>query len=246
MLSVLPKGSTVLMSFLVISPFLMVARMPPPLVTAASTLVPVLACAPNQRIGDEVTQIGLMGPDIALHAVQLHLGLCEYGAVVIVDLLLDGGSSGSHVLILGSHALGRSAHSRDLALGADGHNANAGQLGAGGREEGAVDLAVLVGHFGNVLHGGVGVSVNEHVDTVHNIQQVRGTVANGFLVDAQMAQADDVIAPSAFRESTCACAQSNMDLSPRMVTPLIFSRVCLGCRLRGLQTEHADLGRRTA
>ena len=37
---VLPKGRTVLMSFLVISPTLIVARMPPPLVMAPSTLSP--------------------------------------------------------------------------------------------------------------------------------------------------------------------------------------------------------------
>ena len=40
MLRVLPKGSTVLMSFLVMSPASMVARMPPPLVMAASTASP--------------------------------------------------------------------------------------------------------------------------------------------------------------------------------------------------------------
>ena len=40
MLRVLPKGSTVLTSFLVMSPASMVARMPPPLVMAASTVSP--------------------------------------------------------------------------------------------------------------------------------------------------------------------------------------------------------------
>ena len=48
MLRVLPKGSTVLMSFLVMSPAAMEARMPPPLVTAASTSVPSRS-APQTR-----------------------------------------------------------------------------------------------------------------------------------------------------------------------------------------------------
>ena len=45
---VLPKGSTVLISFLVMSPAAMEARMPPPLVTAASTSVPSRS-APQTR-----------------------------------------------------------------------------------------------------------------------------------------------------------------------------------------------------
>ena len=48
MLRVLPKGRTVLTSFLVMSPAAMGARMPPPLVTAASTDSPFFS-APQTR-----------------------------------------------------------------------------------------------------------------------------------------------------------------------------------------------------
>ena len=90
------------------------------------------------------------------------------------------------------------------------------------------------------------MSVNEHVDTVHNIQQVRGTVAKGFLVDAQMAQADDVIAAVRLQGVHLRLCAVKHGLVAQNGHALDLSGVCLGCGLRGLQTEHADLdtGRR--
>ena len=57
-------------------------------------------------------------------------------------------------------------------------------------------LPVLVGRLPAMsFMSGVGVSVDEHVDAVHNFSsRSDGAVAGGFLVDAQVAQADDVIA----------------------------------------------------
>lgn len=133
MLRVLPKGRTVLTSFLVMSPALMVAPDAAAVGNGRVYGLAVLLGAPDQRVGDEVAQICLTVPVAVggLGTVELIEGLGKYGAVIVIDLLLDGGGAVATVLSMPVRVLGGGGALRHLAVGVNDDHADTLELRAG-------------------------------------------------------------------------------------------------------------------
>src|SRR5699024_9104332 len=154
----------------------------------------VLGDLPEEGVGDEVAEVGLFGAvaGVAL-AVEVGLGLGEDCAVLGVYLGLDGGGAVGHGLH-GALVLAEvDAGGGDAVLG-DGDDADVGGGGAGGGEQGVADLAGAVGGGLDLVKGAVAVAVYEDVDAADLAEQVDGAVGRALFVDAQVAQADDVVA----------------------------------------------------
>ena len=94
----------------------------------------------------------------------------------------------------------------------------------------------------DVLLGGVRVAVDEHVDAIHLLQQVDGAVAGGLGIDAQVAQADDVLAALCLQCVHLILRAVEHLLAGQEGHALDLGGVGLGGGLRGVQAEHADLG----
>ena len=88
------------------------------------------------------------------------------------------------------------------------------------------------------------MTVDEHIDTGDLLQQVDGAVGGGgsLLVDAQVAQADDVVALSGGQGIHLLLGDLIHLLAAGKGHALDLGGIGLGSGLRGIQTEHADLG----
>ena len=196
---------------------------------------------PEHGVGDEIAQIGLAGADLGFFTVELHFALGEDRAVIGVDLLLDALDDSGGVSVLGGQRIERHVGGGDGAVGGDVHHADVGQLGPGGGQVGIADFTGAVGGGLDLVQGGVGVAVNEHVDAGHGVQHVDGPVAGGLGVNAQVPQADDVVTASGFQGIHFGLGQLHHVLAADEGHALDLGGVGLGGGLRGLQAEDTDL-----
>ena len=202
---------------------------------------------PQHGVGDQVAQVGLAGAHVGLFALQVHFGPGKDRAVVRVDLCLDGLGLGGHGCVGGDNAIldqGAGAHvgSLDGAVGGDFNDTDVFQLGAGGGEQGVVHGGVFVGGGHDVLPGGVGVTVDEHVDAVHVLQQVDGAVAHGLGINAQVTQTYDDVAALGGQSVHLGLGAVEHLLAGQEGNTLDLGGVGLGGGFGGVQTEEADLG----
>ena len=197
--------------------------------------------APDQCIGDQIAQVGLAGADISLHAVQVYLSLGEDGAVILVDLRLDGGGTVSHCLI-GSddQVLSGKLHGFGAVIGDD-HHAHIVQLGAGGGQQGVAHHTGAVGGLHDGLQVRVGVAVDEDVDALNFLQQVGRAVSGGLGVNAQVAQTDDDVTAFGLQGIHLRLGTIKHRLAAQELHILDLGGVGLCGGLRGSQTEHTDL-----
>ena len=195
---------------------------------------------PEHGVGDEVAQIGLAGADLGFFTVELHFALGEDRAVIGVDLLLDAPDDGGGIGVLGSERVQRHVGGGDGAVGGDVHHADVGQLGPGGGQVGIADFTGAVGGGLDLVQGGVGVAVNEHVDTGHSVQHVDGAVAGGLGVNAQVPQADDVVTAGGFQGIHFGLGQLHHVLAANEGHTLDLGGVGLGGGLRSCQAEETD------
>ncbi len=86
------------------------------------------------------------------------------------------------------------------------------------------------------------MAVDEHVDAVHLLQQVDGAVAGGLGIDAQVGQADDVLAALCLQSVHLILRALEHLMAGLEGHALDLGGVGLGCSLRGVQAENADLG----
>ena len=89
------------------------------------------------------------------------------------------------------------------------------------------------------------MAVDEHIDARHLAQQVDGAVGGGgrLVVDTQMADADDVVAALVLTQHGGHVLRDLVHfLAAGKGHTGDLAGVRLGSRLRGVQTEHADLG----
>ena len=210
---------------------------------------------PHHGIGDKVAQIGLLGAVARLLvAVELHLRLGEYRAVLLVDGVHNGLGSGSHggVLIL---ILAQIQHLRVqglLGLVVDQQHAHIGQLRARGLNGqlivGVVDISgvSLLVHAGLELliagqHHGMGVSVDDEVNIGHVFQQVIGGIGLRAAVHTQVGQADHRIRAPGLQRIHLGLGGGVHLLPGQEGQALDQGGVGLGLCLGSLQTEEADL-----
>ena len=221
----------------------------------------VFSRAPDQGVGDQVAQVGFLGAVAGvLVAVEQNFGFGKGRAVVVVNLLLDGGGPGGDLL----HAVQGNRLHRDVPGGAavlrQHHGAHIGQLGAGGGHQGVAPvvedvggltgdggallrqgLQGLAGGLGHLVDGGVGVAVDQHVDALHGLQEVDGAVALGLVVNAQVGQADDVITALVLQRLDLGLGDGEHVLARGEGHALDLGGMGLGAALGGGQAEHADL-----
>ena len=194
----------------------------------------VLHDLPEHCIGDEIAVVGLAVAVAVggLRAVQLNLALGKDSAVFLVDAvddLLRGGSNGR---VLGSVFLDLTEGvALDLlARVVDDDDADVSELRAGGLD----GLAVLA-----LRHHGVGVRVDDEVDTLDSGVQIGGAIGLGLGVHAQMGNADDDVVVlerldlvgGSLGEGVIRCKGQALD----------EGRVRLGLGLGRLHAEEADL-----
>ena len=86
------------------------------------------------------------------------------------------------------------------------------------------------------------MAVDEHVDTLHLLQQVDGAVARGLVVNAQVAQADHIVAALSRQGVLLLLGTVVQILAGQEGHALDLGGVGLGGGLRSVQAEHADLG----
>ena len=116
-----------------------------------------------------------------------------------------------------------------------------GALGAGGDEQRVADL-VAGGNGGYLGVGVLGVAVDEHVDAGDLGENVNGAVARGLVADAEVAEADDVIA-AVGHESVNLVLGVAVELVPGHEADADYlGRMGLGGGLGGLKAEEAYLG----
>ena len=142
-----------------------------------------------------------------------------------------------------------------MAAPVNGHNTHILQLGAGGRQDRSVDhvgsgrdenVARLglgtAQRFYDVLLRGMRMAVNEHINAGHLLQQVNGAIAGRLGVNAQMSQADDVLAVGILQHLHLRLGQVEHLLSGQEGHALDFAGIGLGGGFGGVQAEYADLG----
>ena len=195
---------------------------------------------PEDGVGDQVAEVGLLGAvaGVAL-AVQVHLGGGEHGAVLGLDLSLDlGGALGDG----GVGALVGGEVNRGDGDGAvlDGDDAGGGGGGAGGGHQGVAHLAGAAGGGLHVVKGAVAVAVDEHIDAGDLGEQVDGAVGGALIVDAQVAQADDVIAAGGLKSGDLLLGAADERAVGEEGHALDHGGVGLGGGLRGGEAKDAD------
>ena len=203
----------------------------------------VLGGVPEDRVGDEVAVVRLAVTVAVggLRAVELDKALGEGHAVLGFDLRGDLRRSGGDGRVggRGERVVGQKFGFHVISL--DGDAADVGEFRAGGGQHGVADLAGVVGLGKDVRQRGVGVRVDENVDARDLFKQVDGAVADGLVINAEVAEADDDIALVRLERVHLSLRELEHLFARGEGHALDLGGVGLGRGLGCLQAEHADL-----
>ena len=197
--------------------------------------VRVLLNRPQHGVGDQIAQIGLAVTVAVgrLGAVELHLALGKHRAVChvhMLDYLICFRSHGGIGSQRTGHFIQEVIHDLLGGIVNDDH-ADIGKSRTGG----------LDGCFRRGLHHGMGVAVNDHVNTGGVIQHIIRGIGFGRRIHAQVGQADNHIGAGSFqRVYLRLCAVIQVLACPEGQA-LNQRRIGLGLCLGRLHTEEADL-----